>query len=283
MLTLRAALGAYPHTAPLRDGRVSSPQLKFDFADIVPVNRAFRPMVNDLAFDVSEMALVTHMLGRAKQRPLRGVPVVLLRQSALQLLACLHESPLQKAADLAGKTIGVRAYTQTTGTWVRGILHDQFGLDLSALRWVTFEPAHVDGFDDPSNCSRAADGKTLLDMALHGEVDAAIGLEPHPRLRPVLHSVEQLELDFTRQTGVWPINHLLVVKEELAQQQPWLTSELFFVFNQARVRSIVEDHADPAEYGLEANRGAIELLARYAVEQGIVPRAVGAEELFEVF
>jgi 4,5-dihydroxyphthalate decarboxylase len=283
MLTLRAALGAYPHTAPLRDGRVISQQLRFDLAEIVPVNRAFRPMVNDLAFDVSEMALVTHMLGRARRRPLRGVPVVLMRQSALELLTCPKESKLASAADLAAKTIGVRAYTQTTGTWVRGILHDQFGLDLSTLKWVTFEPAHVDGFDDPANCSRAADGKTLLEMTLGGEVDAAIGLEPHPSLRPVLANAEDIERDFERQSGVRPINHVLVVKEELAQQQPWLTSELYFVFNAARERSIVEDGADPATYGLAANRGAIELLARYAVEQGIVSRAFGAEELFEAF
>jgi len=283
VLSLRAALGRYPHTAPLRDGRVISQQLTFDLADIVPVNRAFRPMVNDLAFDVSEMALVTHMLGRAKQRPLRGVPAVLLRQSALELLTCLNESKLAGAADLADKTIGVRAYTQTTGTWVRGILHDQFGLDLSKLTWVTFEPAHVDGFEDPANCSRAADGKTLLEMTLNGEVDAAIGLEPHPRLRPVLANTQEIEREFERRTGVRPINHVLVIKEELAREQPWLTSELFFLFNAARDRSIAEDGADPATYGLEANRGAIQLLARYAVEQGIVPRAVGAEELFEAF
>ena len=78
----------------------------------------------------------------------------------------------------------MRAYTQTTGTWVRGILQHQFDLDLSTLRWVTFEPAHVDGYDDPANCSRAAAGKTLLEMALAGEVDAAIGLEPHPDAAP---------------------------------------------------------------------------------------------------
>jgi len=283
MLTLRAALGDYPHTAPLRDGRVSSQQVQFEFAEIVPVNRAFRPMVNDLAFDLSEMALVTHMLGRAKRRPLRGMPVVLMRQSAHRMLACRGDSPLKEAADLAGKSIGVRAYTQTTGTWVRGILQDQFGLDLTTLRWVTFEPAHVDGFEDPSNCTRAAEGKTLLQMTLDGEVDAAIGLEPHPRLRPVLQNVEQREADYERQTGIRPINHVLVLKGELAQQQPWLPSELFFLFTRARERSIVEDRADPAAYGLEANRGAIELLARYAVEQGIVPRPFAAHELFDVY
>jgi 4,5-dihydroxyphthalate decarboxylase len=283
VLTLRAALGPYPHTAPLKDGRVTSSQLRFDHAVIVPVNRAFRPMVNDLFFDVSELALVTHMLARAFDRPLRGLPVVLMRQSAHQALTTRQDSPLRGPEDLPGKTIGVRAYTQTTGTWVRGILHDQFGLDLSTLKWVTFEPAHVDGYDDPAQCHRAQPGQVLLDMVLNGEVDAAIGLESHLDLRPVVPNVDQAEADFVRQTGVRPINHVVAVKAALVEQEPWLTSELYFLFQTARERAIVESHAEPADYGLDANRAAIELLARYAHEQAITPRVYRADELFEVY
>ncbi|HEY3058521.1 MAG TPA: hypothetical protein VGL99_06055 [Chloroflexota bacterium] len=279
-LRLTTALGQYPHTAPLRDGRATSPQLHLEHQDIVPVNRAFRPMVNDLAYDVSEMALVTLMLARTKERPLRALPVVLMRQSAHQMLTTPDASPIKQPHDLAGKTIGVRAYTQTTGTWVRGILQHQFDLDLSALRWVTFEPAHVDGFEDPPNCRRAEPGQTLLDLVVHGQVDAAVGLEPHPGLRPIIADAEQ---EFVEQSGVRPINHVLTVKDDLAQQYPWLTSELFFLFSSARERAIVEDQAEPAEYGLDANRQAIELLARYAKEQGITPRAFAADELFEVY
>ncbi len=279
-LSLSAALGQYPHTAPLRDGRVTSPQVHLELQDIVPVNRAFRAMVNDLTYDVSEMALVTLMLAKSKQRPLRALPVVLLRQSAHQMLTTPHESPIRRPQDLVGKTIGVRAYTQTTGTWVRGILQHQFGLDLPALSWLTFEPAHVDGYADPPNCRRAAAGQTLLDMVLNGQVDAAVGLEPHPGVRPIIAAAEQ---EFVQQTGVRPINHVLTVKEDLAQQYPWLTSELFFMFSSARERAITEDQADPAEYGLEQNRPAIELLARYAKEQGITPHAFAADALFEVY
>ena len=167
-LRLSAALGPYPHTAPLKDGRVTSPQIVFEHVEINPVNRAFRPMVNDLTYDVSELALVTHMLARTLNGPLRGLPVVLMRQSAHQMLTCRNDSPLRGPADLAGRTIGVRAYTQTTGTWVRGILHDQFGLDLTTLSWVTFEPAHVDGYDDPANCRRAEPGRDAPGPAAPG-------------------------------------------------------------------------------------------------------------------
>jgi 4,5-dihydroxyphthalate decarboxylase len=236
-------------------------------------------MVNELTYDVSELALVTHMLAHALDRPLRGLPVVLMRQSAHAALVCRTESPIQHPSDLTGGTIGVRAYTQTTGTWVRGMLADQFGVDLSTLSWVTFEPAHVDGYTDPPNCRRAAEGRTLLGMLIEGEVDAALGLEPDPRVRPVIADLEQAEAAYDPR----PINHILVLKEELARTEPWLPSELFFLFQQARERAIVENHAQPAPYGLESNRAAIERLARYAHEQGIIPRAYRADELFDAF
>jgi 4,5-dihydroxyphthalate decarboxylase len=271
-LTLQTALGPYPHAQPLKDGRVTSPRVGFEHVEIEPVNRAFRPMVNDLAYDVSEMALVTHMLARASGRPLLGLPVVMMRQSAHQMLLCRADSTLGGPADLAGATLGVRAYTQTTGTWLRGILADQFGIDLSSLHWVTFEPAHVDGYEDPPNCTRAASGQTLLNMLLDREIDAAIGLEPHPALRTVIPDVGSAEAAF----DVTPINHVVVVKAELAQRWPWLRDELVSLFCAAR--ELAPDDAAP--YGVEANRTAIERLSRYAHEQGIIPRPFAAEELF---
>ena len=281
MISLKTVVGPYPHTAPLKDGRVTSPQVHLEHIVVSPVNRAFRPMVNDLLYDVSEMALVTLMLAHAMNRPLRSLPVVLMRQSAHASLLVRGDSPLQSADDLPGRTIGVRAYTQTTGTWLRGILHDQFGLDLSALSWVTVEPAHVNGFQDPPNCRRAGEGATLLRMLLDGEVDAAVGLDPNPELRPLLPPTA--EQDWLAQTGVAPINHVLVVKDELVGREQWLTSELFLMFSTARERSIKEDHAHPAEYGLQANRKAIEQLAHYAHQQGILRTAYRASELFEPF
>ncbi len=281
MIALKTVLGSYPHTAPLRDGRVTSPQVQLEHIVVSPVNRAFRPMANQLVYDVSEMALVTLMLARSLQRPLRALPVVLMLQSAHAALTVRSDSPMRSPAELAGRVIGVRAYTQTTGTWVRGILADQFGVDLSELKWLTVEPAHVDGFSDPPNCRRADSGQTLLEMLLSGEVDAAVGLEPHAALRRLLPA--EAEADWLEQTGITPINHVLVVNDALVQQQPWLLSELYLMFTAARERSIVEDHASPTEYGLQPNTKAIERLAHYAQQQGIIPRPYRAAELFELF
>ncbi len=275
--TFKTAIGSYPHTLPLKDGRVTSPRLCLQHVEVVPANRAFRPMVNQLAYDVSELALVTLLLAKSMKRPIVGVPVVLMQQSAYGMLLVPHDSPLRSARDLAGRTIGVRAYTQTTGTWLRGMLHDQFDLDLSTLKWITFEPAHVDGFVDPPSALRAPEGKTLAGMLRNGEIDAAAGLEPadHPDLRTLLPEALSVEDEFVRQTGIRPINHTLVARADIVAANPWVPGEL------SQMVGIAKDVAGggPPD-GLDRNSAALALLARYAFEQGITPRMLDPEELF---
>jgi 4,5-dihydroxyphthalate decarboxylase len=277
-LTLVTAIGSYRHTQPLKDGSIVSERLHLDHREVVPANRAFRPMVNQLAFDVSELALVTLMLARACQRPIVGVPVVLMQQPVYGMLLVRQDSPLTEPGQLQGHTIGVRAYTQTTGTWLRGMLHDQFGVDLDSLAWTTFEAAHVDGFVDPPNAHRAADGKTLAGMLRAGEIDAAAGLEPadHPDLRTLSLNAHELESDWVRQTGIRPINHTLVVRADVVAQHAWVSDELERMVREAK--QVVGGDVPPD--GLEVNRGALTLLARYAFEQHITPSTLTAEELY---
>jgi 4,5-dihydroxyphthalate decarboxylase len=280
-LRLSTVMGDYPHTLPLKDGRIASPRLQLDFQNVVPANRAFRPMVNQLAYDVAELALVTYLLAHALDRPIVGVPVILMQQSAYGMLLTRADSPLRGPRDLAGTTIGVRAFTQTTGVWLRGMLHDQFDLDLSSLRWLTFEPAHVDGFVDPPNACRAEPGLTLIDALRQGRVDAAAGLEPdqYPELRSVIPSAAEVEAEWIAASGIRPINHPLVVKQSLDTAQPWLRAELAQFVRAAKAAT---DASSPAD-GLEMNRAALQTLARYAFEQGIVPRCIPPEELFPAY
>jgi 4,5-dihydroxyphthalate decarboxylase len=276
-LTLKTAIGNYPHTRPLKDGTVSSPRVCLDHVEVMPANRAFRPMVNQLAYDVSEMALVTLLLGKAVDRPLVGVPVILMQQSAYGMLLVRQGSPLRDPSDLVGCSIGVRAYTQTTGVWLRGMLHDQFSLDLDSLSWVTFEAAHVDGFVDPPNARRAPDGSSLADLLRRGEIDAAAGLDlsEYPDLRTLIPDAVNVEEDWIRQTGIRPVNHTMVIRQDLTNLHPWLPEEL-----STMVRSAKNATGKGPTDGLEHNRGSLTLLARYTFEQHITPRTLTAEELF---
>jgi len=276
-LTLKTAIGTYPHTVPLKNGSVTSPRVCLDHVEVVPANRAFRPMVNQLAFDASEMALVTLMLGLAFSRKLTGVPVILMQQSAYGMLLVRPDSPLRDARDLAGKTIGVRSYSQTTGAWLRGQLHDQFGLDLESLRWVTFEASHVDGYADPANCERAPSDSTLAGLLREGAIDAAAGLEPaeYPDLRTLIPHAVDVEAEWIVSSGVRPVNHTLVVRSALADEHAWLRDELASIVHEAkRVAG-----SGPVD-GVEANRRSLETLARYAFEQRITPHTTSIEELF---
>lgn len=277
-LTLKTVIASYPHTRPLKDGRVTSPRVCLDYADVVPANRAFRPMVNQLTYDVSELALVTYLLARTLERPLVGVPVVLMQQSAYNMLLVRQDSPLTDPRQLEGKTIGVRAYTQTTGVWVRGMLHDQFGLDLGTLSWITFEPSHVDAFEDPPLARRAPHGTTIGTMLREGLIDAGAGLEPaeHPDLRRLIPNAMDVERDWIRQTGVEPINHTLVLRQDLATEYPWLPEELAHMVRSAKGMVAERFPVD----GVEPNRGGLTLLARYAFEQHITPRTLTPEELY---
>lgn len=276
-MVLKAAIGAYPHTQALKDGTAHSARLQLTHVEISPISRAFRPMVNELAFDLSEMAIVTYILARAFGRPLVGLPIVLMRNSPHAALIYNVRWGLRGPQDLAGRTIGVRAYTQTTGVWVRAVLQEQFGVELGKLRWITLENAHVDGYQDPPNVTRSDAGRSLVEMLLAGEIDAAVGIDSagHPDLRPLIPDAERAEAEWSRRTGVSPINHIVVVKEEIAAAHPWVKGELLALFEAAKQMGKAR-----LPFGLEQNRAAIEAVARYAFDQQITPRVFTPGELF---
>jgi 4,5-dihydroxyphthalate decarboxylase len=281
-LHLKIVLGTYPHTVPLKEGRVQSDRLVLDFEEVKPANRAFRPMANQLIYDVSEMALVTVALAKRFERPLVGIPSVMMCQSAHAMLLCHKDSPLHDPRDLAGKTLGARSYSATTGTWTRAMLQHQYGVDLDSLRWVTFEPSHLDGFVDPANAQRAPEGKSLVDMLLSGELDAGVAMDPksHPDLRPVLPNAKEAEREFAELIGTPYINHLVVVKQSIVDEFPWVPAELYRLFAAGRDAAAAEGTIVVPDPGLEQNRKAMEVLMALSYEQGLIPRAYAPEELF---
>jgi 4,5-dihydroxyphthalate decarboxylase len=273
---MQIAIGTYDHTRALKDGSVTSPRISFDFIEVSPITRAFRHMAAGLAYDVSEMALGTYMLARVYDKPIVGLPIVLVRSTLLPGLVTAENSPIKHPSELAGKTLGIRSYTQTSGIWVRGILQDAFGVDLSSLKWVTFEGAHLDEYTDPPNTTRAAADKNMQDMVQSGEVVAAIGIPAGTGLRSLVPDAAQAETDWARSSGVRTVNHIVVVKKELLDADPGLKHEITDLFERARGGN----GASVPPIGIEPNRKAFETLARYAHEQGITPRQFTPEELF---
>ncbi len=302
-LVLKTAIGTYGHTRPIKEGRVASDRFGLEQVEISPLPQAFRMMVNDLTFDLSEMALTTHALAKAFNKPISGLPLVLHRDFHQGAIVVNTRARVHEPQDLVGRKVGVRAYSQTTGVWVRGILQDEYGLDHRAVTWVTFEGAHVREYEDAPNVVRAPSGKTLKGMLLEGEIDGAIvGTEPidHPTVRPLLSDPEAAAAAWFAKTGVYPVNHIVVLKDELASAHPWLVGELFALFRAAkevylrqleatgpaspedetRLRLAKLVGGDPLPYGIGPNRKGIELLVRYAHEQKLLPRPFAVEELF---
>jgi len=276
-IVLRTALGKSPLVQALKAGTVASDRLRFDFVEVEPVTRAFRRMVRSLEFDLCEIALTTHAQARAFGKPITALPVVLLRGLHHGALICRRDSPLRGPADLPGKRIGVRAWSQTTGVWVRGILQNDYGVAPDSMTWVTEEDAHVQEFHDPPFVQRMAAGQDLRAMLLAGEIDAAVALAgiDAAQIRTVIPDADAAAAAWSRKTGVYPINHIVVVKDALLAAHPWLPEELMRLFIESKRRA-----DDTVPYGLAANRPAIELLMRYAAQQKLIPRAYGVEELF---
>ena len=282
---LRTAIGRYPHTAALRSGEVTSDRLRLDFAEVPVISRAFAPMVREGRYDVCEMAIGTFLQAKAYAKPLVLLPVTLAARFQEGALLCRADSDLRSPAGLTGRRVGVRAYSQTTGIWLRGILAEAHGVRPETVRWVTFEDAHVAEHRDPPWAERAAPGQDMLAMLRKGELDAAIfgnELPRDPSLRPVFPDPEAAAEAFWHVHGLVPVNHLVTVGRDFALNEPALVVELMRMF--AVARAAVPARAgerDALPIGRTALRSAVELALRYAAEQGLLPRPLDVAEVWE--
>jgi 4,5-dihydroxyphthalate decarboxylase len=278
-------MGSYPNAMALKDGRLVSPLVDFDFADVKVSNTAFKPLVREARFDLAEVAIVTFLQARHYGKPYVLIPATVVGRGQLHTIAYNPRRAHLGPGDLNGKTLGVRAYTQTTGVWVRGILAQDYGVDLASLEWITFEEGHVAEYQDPPNVRRADAGKDLVGMLLDGEIDAAIVGDkfPDPRLKPLIPDPETANRKWAESHGGVPINHMLVIREELAEKRPELVREVFRLFLEAKNAAFAETGVpslDPLRFGIEANRRSLEIIIDFAVKQWLLPRRVAVDDLF---
>jgi len=283
--TLSACFGTYPHTQALKNGEIKSDRVMLRFTEINPVNRAFLMMARDQKFDVSEMAIVTYLQAKAYGKPLTLMPATMLGR--FQHGAMLHnaERGTLRPEDLPGRRVGVRAFSQTTGVWIRGILWKDYGLDLGTVKWVTFEDAHVAEFRDPPGVERAV-GKDMTKMLIEGELDAAIygGVMPtDPRLKSVIPDPEAAAKNWYREHGTVPVNHMVVLKESLSKSNPAAVREVFrMLLDSKKAAGLPKSGAiDLIPFGFDAVKPALDLISSYALEMKIIPRRYAVEELFD--
>jgi 4,5-dihydroxyphthalate decarboxylase len=324
-LTLTAAIRSHGGALPLFSGTIAMDGLRLDHINVEPQIAAYRRMVRDLAFDVCELAPTTYLCAKAFNKQFTAIPVFLTRDFHHRSVVCNAASGIQEPRDLLGKTFGVRAYTVTTGVWTRGILESEYDVDPAQVAWYTDDEEHVTEWVAPPNVVKLPPGESLAEMIAAGRLDAAlsgaagIGRSGPPtanweaaaaqavaaptaaQLVPLFPNARALEVEWYRRTKIFPIHGLIVIKNAVLAEYPWVAPELLRAFQASKAlhlqrladagpstaddRHILETQemiggGDPLPFGLEANRPTIEALIQYAYSQKIIPMKVRPEEVF---
>ncbi|REE75471.1 4,5-dihydroxyphthalate decarboxylase [Rhodococcus wratislaviensis] len=303
---LRTVFESRGYTSTVADGTLAIPGVSIDFVDAVPISSAMNAVADGLQFDVGEITLIDYMIARELGRPLVALPIFPNRNFPHDRILYRADSGIEVPKDLEGKRIGVKSYPQTAPVWGRGILHDQYGVDLNRVTWVALEGAHLDDFRNPSNVEMAPAGSSLAELLASGDIDAADdpGRPWRDRgerwdydsteIKPLVPNPAQDAADWYRKTGVYPILHVIVIKQEVLTARPDIARTLFDAFTtakqayldvlddptelKARGRSIVGPDFLP--YGISPNRAAIDTLCEFAHHQKITTTRYQVEDLF---
>jgi 4,5-dihydroxyphthalate decarboxylase len=264
----------------------------------------YERMVRDLKYDVAEIAFTTFLAAKSFDIPITAIPVFSNRDVTMTLIHCNVNSGIKEPKDLEGKRVGLRAYTVTNNTQARGLLHSEFGVDTDRITWVVTEGAHVTQYQNPPNVEFAPPGRTLEDMLKSGEIDAGMQLrvEVGGDIKLLLSQEEANEvgLRFFRRTGVYPIGHVMTIKNDTLHAHPWLAVEMFRAFKAskdiylngldqrtelgARDRQSLRNRelvgGDPLPFGLKRNRTSIEAMMEIDVQQKIIAKPLDVDSLF---
>jgi 4,5-dihydroxyphthalate decarboxylase len=270
---LNTLMGDYPVTKQFK-----THSDKYAFADVKgsPAS-AFKRVVRNLEFDVSEMAIMTHLIAKAHGKPYRLLPFVVLARFQHPFLVYNASRGELKPEDLHGKRVGVRSYSVTTGAWIRGILAEDHGIDIGKIRWITFEEAHVAEFRDPPNVERSHGAKDIMAMLHAGELDAAIvgAIPKDEHIKPLIRDPEEAGRRWAEKRGAIQLNHLVVVKTNVPRSAAEEVYRLLVESKQAAGNPPMLPH------GVEANRRNLEIAVDCAYKQGMIPRRFTVDELFE--
>jgi 4,5-dihydroxyphthalate decarboxylase len=302
-LKLKTVTRTQGNNRALKDGSVKPKTFEFDFEEVDPIIAAFRRMVRGNEFDICEMAITTYICAKAHGKPMTAVPVFLVRAFHHGAILVNTKAGIARPKDLEGRKVGVnRGYTVTTGVWARSILQQEHGVDLSKVTWVLSGDEHVAEYRPPKNVVPIEAGKKMDEMLASGELAAAIGVEASsPDVKPLIPDALEAGLASLSRNGHYPINHTVVIKDELIAAHPDLAADVFNTFAEAKRRYVEQLAAgtiekptgvdemhkrvmaitgEPLPYGITPNRKVIDELIGHALTQGIITRPVTADELF---
>ena len=321
-LQLSIGMASNPRTWPIFDGRV-----KPDGIDLIPSrvhpSELFWRQLRFADFDVSEMSFSSLLMARSRgDDRWTGLPVFTTLKFYHAAILVRRGTGIAAPADLKGKRVGVPEYQQTAALWARGVLHDEFGIEPRHMEfWMERGASHSHGgalgFTAPPGVTihTVPPEKSLGSMMLAGELDALLhyivdpnlvdrstaDLWNHPAVAPLFADPWAEGIRYYRKTGIFPINHGMVIRREIAEQHPWAVLNLLKAFDRANGIANRErvEHAEyhvatgllPREaaaalrtplvqHGIRANRKTLETAARYSHEQGLTPRVAKLEELF---
>jgi 4,5-dihydroxyphthalate decarboxylase len=276
---LRTLLAEYPHTAALKRGEVASDRVALDFADVTPIWSGFQHMVRRQAYDVSEMAIVTYLIAKSFGKPMVLLPAVMTARVQHAWAVYNGDYGQLTPPQLAGKRVGIRSFTTTTGAWLRGMFANDYGLPLASVNWVTFEEPHVAEYVDTTE--RAPEGKKIIPMLLAGELDAVLGdRSDDPRIKSLFGDPEAAAKAWVAKHGIVPLNHFVVVSAELAKLRPDIVEEVYRLLKESRRRAVAAG-ANPPPIGVDACRPALEKIIDYTAQQKLISRRFTVDELFD--
>lgn len=268
---------------------ISQHFLKSDFATtycdhqaIAPIHQAFRPMTENVAFDASEMAIVTAMQAIDFDREIVHLPItVAARVQHVSIIQNANFTALSPK-ELEGKKVAVRAYSQTTGAWVRALLETEFDVDCTTITWITQNPPHVADAPEPANVWRDPNGKSTLEQLSSGLVEAAIfgnDLPTESWAKPVIENAEEIGKASVEKSGLIQINHVISVSRRLFNDSPKTIKALFDAFKVARTALPLNEQR-MLPIGKAEMEKSIKVLAQSAFNQGLTTKALSFDDIF---
>jgi 4,5-dihydroxyphthalate decarboxylase len=317
-LNLTVACGEYDRTFALQTGAVEAEGIRLNYIPL-EAEEIFWRMGHHQEFDASEMSLSNHITMTSRgNSPFVAIPVFPSRFFRHSCVFINTESGIKGPADFKGKNVGAPEYSITAAVWIRGFLKDDYGVNAGDMHWF------VGGQEDPGRKERVkltlppqikvdaiADDKTLNGMLEHGEIDALISarspssfVKGSPKVRRLFPNFKEVEVDYYKRTKIFPIMHVVVIRREVYDKNPWVARSLYKAFSDAKDHAIKNIRisntlactlpwlswereelqnifgSDWWPYGIEPNRHVLESLIRYMGEQGLLARELEVEEVF---